>query len=321
MSYKLSFGIILSVLFLFASSDTAFGEPNDPNLLPAYVAGGSQPTVAPPTRPPWDYAPNVLPKTLLPGEHIWVGAYNFPDPKRRKTFIVQISSPNDTSGLSGGSPCGYDPSGSTVGGKAETGVDFLGFWNCAVDFDKQPAFEMIKIKNNGSSNITIADIEVFYICYEMGSVENRYNIESATIGNAEFPMEITRLSLNHEYAFIDEFATPRLQPSNPADIWTHEYITYNPITGLSLPQGVWLWTCVAGDGIGAQEAFSMSMTMVECMTEGRCILSAYDRLRDEWQTFRLSSNKPPSFGADVTGDCEIDHRDLAAICNNWLKDF
>ena len=86
MSYKLRICIILSVLFLCAFADTSLGEPNDPNLLPAYIAGGSQPTVAPPTRPPWDYAPNVLPKILSPGEHIWVGAYNFPDPQRRKTF-------------------------------------------------------------------------------------------------------------------------------------------------------------------------------------------------------------------------------------------
>src|SRR4030042_1557860 len=244
MSYKFSFAVILSMLFLCIAADTSFGEPNDPNSLPAYVAGGSQPTVSPPTRPPWDYAPNVLPKTLSPGEHIWVGAYNFPDPQRRKEFVVHIISYNDTSGLSGGSPCGYDPSGSTVGGKAESGTDFFGFWYCVVDFDKQPAFEMIKITNNGSSNINIEDISIFYICYGMASVENQYHIDSATIGDAEFPMEITRLSLNHEYAFINAFAAPQLRTSDPADIWMHEYITYNPITGLFLPQGVWLWDCV-----------------------------------------------------------------------------
>ncbi|MHC4640644.1 MAG: hypothetical protein ACYS32_03295 [Planctomycetota bacterium] len=320
MTYKFSFAIILSVLFFCAFADTAFGEPNDPNVLPAYVASGSQPTVAPPTRPPWDYAPNALPKTLSPGGHIWVGAYNFPDPKRRKMFIVSISSPNDTSGLTGGSPCGYDPSGSTIGGKAET-YDLFGTWTCVVDFDKQPAFEMIKIKNDGNSNITIEDIGISYICYEMGSVENQYHIESATIGNADFPMEITSLLLSHEYVFTDASKIPQLQPSVPGDIWMHEYITYNPIHGLSIPQGAWLWTCVEGDGIGAQEAFNMSMTMMECMTEGRCILLGYDRLRDEWQTFRLSSNKPPSFGADVTGDCKIDRLDLAEICSNWLKGF
>jgi hypothetical protein len=325
MSYRPGFSMLLTILFFATSTSLVYAIYGD-TQLPPYIADGNQPVVAPP-QSPWTYAPNVLPKTLNPGDHTWIGSNNVPDPQRYKSFTIKV--PGLTEGdLKGKSVCGYDPNGGTVTGELGNGLDGAvikssdgtTFWCCRAYFWEQPAFEMIKIKNEGPNTINLDNIIVEYACYKPFTFGNNYFLESATFGNADYPHQITQMWLSHEFLALDEFAGPQLHLSVPGDVWIYEYTNIEPGTERSVPQGAWLWTCLYGDGIAAEEFFNISVTLRECSPSGGWSLYAYDELHDEWLIFYLSSGERIAVSPDITGDCKINFYDLAAFAAEWMRD-
>ena len=325
MRYKLGFPFFLAVLFTLIPFNFAYTIYND-TQLPPYIADGNQPVVAPP-QSPWTYAPNVLPKTLKPGDHTWVGSNNVPDPQRCKSFTIKV--PGLTEGdLNGKSVCGYDPNGGTVTGELGSGLegtvvkfsDGTTFWCCRAHFREQPAFEMIKIKNEGPNTINLDKIIVEYACYKPLTLDNNYFLESATFGNADYPHQITQMWLSHDFLVLDESSGPQLHLSVPGDVWIYEYTNIEPGTGRLVPQGAWHWSCIYGDGIGAEEVFHISATLSECSPRGGWSLYAFDALHGEWLMFYLSAGEHIALRPDITGDCKINFYDLAAFAAEWMRD-
>ncbi|MFA5239002.1 MAG: hypothetical protein WC476_04740 [Phycisphaerae bacterium] len=318
MSYKFRITLISILFFALISVCVSGAETARP-----YVALGTQPLVSPPTNPPWIDAGSVLPLTLIPGGHIWIGADNTYRSKAKKWIHLSFDTDDDASNVKAKSAVGYDPNGSTCRGVLESDgyQDNPGEeWLAVIVFEPQPDFEMIKVENEGANSVDIDKIKVEFFCIDSLKAEGYgFYFNAVTIGFDEYPLAITQLLLANEFAPVNQFVFPTLEISAPGDVWTCEYTDIDPETGLLMPQGAWLWTCIAGDGIAAGELFDASITLNECMPEGAGLLYAYDELSGEWLKFAPTVDDIEPLFPDLVGDCKIDFYDLAALADDWLR--
>jgi len=315
-----------SIIFIFVIAFVLTG--NARVVLAVRVPGYStdvnapQPTVKPPANPPWDWVGNSMPVTLGPNDHIWIGAYNKYDPNRTKSVSIFIGgSPGK---LEAESAVGYEPNGTTVSASPTVNGYFDSSdytWFFSFYFPIQPDWEAFKIKNKGPGNQTIGDISVSYTCYGSSSVENRSELDNCSIGHSDHQGQITQLLFAHESAFLNTMAEPTLTVSEPGEIWTPEYVIADPNTGELLPQGAWLWTCIAGDGIAAEEQFDLSLTTEDCLPPGDCLLRVYDSNSTEWMKFQLPMAEPQANPADLDENCIVDFNDFAHFVDNWLTQY
>ncbi|MBN1788355.1 MAG: hypothetical protein JW806_08165 [Sedimentisphaerales bacterium] len=318
MLHKLSIIFVLSFVFIL-NANIALAV-----RVPAYVTdvNAPQPTVPPPNDPPWDYSQNVGLVTLQPGDHIWVGAYNKYDPNRSKSVSVRMK--GFPGNLDANSVVGYEPNGTTVTGSTSVNGHFDSgkyTWFFSFYYPIQPAWEAIKIVNNDSNNNHISDINIWYTCYGSSNVENRSELNECSLGHSDHPAQITQILFAHTSANTNPGVPPTLTVSDPGEIWVDAYITHDE-DGDPLPQGGWLWTCVAGDGIAAEEKFDISLTTEECLPQGGCMLHVFDELTMEWSEFpQLPMAEPQANPADINRDCIVNFGDFAEFALHWLKEY
>ncbi|MHC4123150.1 MAG: hypothetical protein ACYSSI_06200 [Planctomycetota bacterium] len=294
--------------------------------VPPFVTdpNAPQPTVKPPgTGPntPWDWAGNKEPIGLNPGEHLWIGVYNNYDPNRSKSLDIWLKGdPN----ISLESVSGYEPNGSTVSGTVlinQYGKGSPSTWFYYIRFEIQPEWEMIKIKNNGTSYDLISNIEVCYTCNNRSTVENRTDFSECSIGHSDHQGQITQMLLAHETASINTLVSPTLVVSDPCETWAYSYVTSDPCTGEAFLQGAWLWTCTDGNGIAAAEKFDTSMATEQCLMPGLCMMRVYDSNSDLLTDLYLDTGEPQPNIADINRDCTINFADFGLFVDNWLDEY
>lgn len=295
--------------------------------VPPFVTdpNAPQPTVKPPAsgpNSPWDWAGNKEPIGLNPGEHLWIGVYNNYDPNRTKSLDIWFKGdPNITLE----SVSGYEPNGSTVSGNVminQYGKGSPSTWFYYITFDIQPEWEMIKIKNSGTSYDLISNIKVCYTCYGSSNVENRTDFYECSIGHSDHQGQITQMLLAYETASINQSILPTMVVSDPNEIWNYEFVTSDPNDpNTGIPQGAWLWTCTAGDGIAAAEKFDTSMAAEQCLMPGLCMMNIYDSNSGLWTDLYLDPGEPQPNIADLNRDCTIDFADFGLFADNWLNEY
>ncbi len=268
--------LLAAVLTILGPSLGAFALPAD--ALQVYTT--TDPDIAS-TKPtsvlanPWGAPAAGAPVTIAPGQTIWFGFLNTPDPDKRKYFRFEMSAPaGGLLGLTFGSAAGF----SDAGDDSPVSKKFVSSYldgNLAVReyrFTPQPEWERISYTNPAGGAAVIVNVSAGSACANSRPdlLTSSLIVDAGSIGSATPGAMYGTPRFNALWIF------PATVPVNPAALqpfsapvasgsWTSSVVYQTPLGG-QRPLGGVLWHTL-GLGLLPDQDFSLALALLNSLVD------------------------------------------------------
>lgn len=266
--------------------------------LKVYYSLGADPEATPPAGiAPWTFLQKAGTITIPAGESLWLGFDNTLNEQKTKTVTLTLSGTGIGNPGQGGdvlerqSAEGYEnaslpPFDGTVTPLSGSNADTI---RLKIDFDPQPAWEVIEYKNTGAAALEIT-VKGTSVCKKTNPgipvPQIEFTMSYGAAGAMYDDPFVTEIFIFPESRPVDTDMPPTFDAPVGSGTWSSAFVTVDPI-GTPRPLGGIKFS-TAGVGLATAEDHTFSFSML-----GRRDVSytmfAYDPVEDAYEDYLIQS--------------------------------